>query len=178
MNLNKRLGLEKHIQQPQLQQQQREAALALLQGEALKMWGDKSDVTVEGIRCIPKLSKKLQEKLVSMVPTVTVPGTNTHLPLTAYLQGSDQRLRRYIGDIQKGYLIIIIAGTCTCFKPPCLRPRVRERYPLSGTSPPRQELSQATPNRKTVWDSSKWLEDLCHVIQTRVLRDAKATGAV
>lgn len=62
-------------------------------------------------RCLPKFSSDVLAQLVSASDTSQkILSSNSTLPLSKYLNMSAQRLQRYIADIQKGFVIIVVAG--------------------------------------------------------------------
>ena len=67
-------------------------------------------------RCLPQASAALQAQLIDSVTAEAAAHASAGASaLTAYFNNPAQRLQRYIGDIRKGFSIIIAAGACALF---------------------------------------------------------------
>ncbi|CAL8462248.1 g1779 [Coccomyxa elongata] len=80
-------------------------------------------------RCLPKFSSDLLNQLVSASDTSQMILANSTSSVNKYFNTSSQRLQRYIADIQKGFVIIVVAGILGNFG--AVGMYVRDQIPLS-----------------------------------------------
>ena len=82
------------------------------------LMAEQNEVLLRPRRCLPQASSALQAQLIdSVTAEAAAHATAGASALSAYFNNPGQRLQRYIGDIRKGFSIIIAAGTRALLAP-------------------------------------------------------------